>query len=506
MFIEISQREQKKESEASDGFLRIAGTLGCPVFGLDTDGRLDAWNPYMVRLTGYDASEVLGRDLGGLFSSSSRQRIREAVKAALAGRDTPNIEIELQNKEGEVVHLLASIESRLDSSSKKVLGAACIAQDITRLKQDGMRLQGLIEERDRDLTEAHQQAEESRHTRDVILSRIEDSVVAFNSEGRVSLLNTAAERLFHISREDVIGSRIDAANLPPRLNEIVQEVSRSSETVDESIEFKDSKNGSRRTLAVRAVALEEPQGTAGGLVVLIRDLTQLEQLERMKSEFLSTASHELRAPLSTIVGFSEILLLREKLSADRRKHYLELIHQASQHLALLIDDLLDLSKIDAGRGIDLRLGETRLADILGGAVDAAQERYRDHRIRLELSSLAPVVQCDSERITKVVFHLIDNAVSYSPGGDIVVALTEEPNTVSISVSDQGIGMTDEQVSRAFDRFYRGDSSDTAVEGTGLGLSFAKEVVEAHGGEIFIESRLGTGSEVTFRLPRHPRKA
>jgi len=245
----------------------------------------------------------------------------------------------------------------------------------------------------------------------------------------------------------------------------------------------------------------------------ILEITKRKQLEKelvamdsLKNEFISTAAHELRTPLSAIMGFAEILLspeLSSSFNEEQKKEYLGDIYNKGEALNRIVDDLLDISRIESGKQIPLDLQENHLGELLTKSSDYFRLAYSRHIFKLKLpkESEQRKLMIDFHRINQVIDNLVSNAVKYSPEEtEITIAAESDIDGWTIKVKDQGIGMTPEQVGRIFDRFYRADSSNTAASGLGLGMGIAKQIVEAHGGDLWVESIEGKGTTATFNLP------
>lgn len=227
----------------------------------------------------------------------------------------------------------------------------------------------------------------------------------------------------------------------------------------------------------------------------------LRDLDRAKDEFISTAAHELRTPLTAIMGYAELLFDGEIDPACQRAYATE-IHSRGETLARLIDDLLDVSLMQIGRSLKLESKPTELLPLMNRVVQHFQRNFLQHQLELRCSADLPVLMtCDSGRIIQVLENLLSNAIKYSPqGGAVVLEITRSPTSLIFCVSDQGIGMSDSVMLHAFDKFFRADASNTAPTGLGIGLSIVRKIIEAHGGEIHLESRLQEGTRVTFTLP------
>ncbi len=230
---------------------------------------------------------------------------------------------------------------------------------------------------------------------------------------------------------------------------------------------------------------------------------ELETASRHKSEFLANMSHELRTPLNAILGFSQVL--QQKLFGElnaKQEEYVEDILSSGNHLLSLINDVLDLSKVEAGQ-IELELAPFSLREAVEGGVVMVRERASKHRIALatEVAPEVQVVQGDERRIRQVLFNLLSNAVKFTPaGGRIEVGAAEVDGEIQVAVADTGPGIAPEDAERIFEEFQQTDVGVGKREGTGLGLALSKRLVELHGGRIWVESELGAGSRFVFTLP------
>lgn len=253
--------------------------------------------------------------------------------------------------------------------------------------------------------------------------------------------------------------------------------------------------------------LFDDSGSVTGIVFASRDITdrkqaeeELQKLNRLKSEFLSTAAHELRTPLTSIRGFSEILLTRQ-LDEARYHRFVNLINDQANQLGKIIDDLLDVSRLEAGRGLQIAVEPVNMTDLIHEVITPFIESAPNHAIQLEGIDGLPLVKGDPFRLGQVCKNLLSNAIKYSPkGGTITIRSRIMPNCLEIGIADQGLGMTPEQLAHLFEKFYRANASNTAISGTGLGLAITKLIIELHGGTIRVESEYEKGSTFYFTLP------
>ncbi|MEK9802343.1 MAG: HAMP domain-containing sensor histidine kinase, partial [Curvibacter sp.] len=233
--------------------------------------------------------------------------------------------------------------------------------------------------------------------------------------------------------------------------------------------------------------------------------THEQEIDRMKSDFLSTAAHELRTPMASIYGFSE-LLLSARLPEANRQEALNAIHRQSKLMISIVNELLDLARIDARRGQDFDFQRVALNDVVREACANFQAPDGRPAPQHAPNPTALHVTADRLKLLQAIGNVLSNAYKYSPdGGDVSLAVvtepadSAEPARVGIRVTDQGLGMTPEQLARVSERFYRADNSGR-IPGTGLGMSIVKEIITLHGGEVALASEYGVGTTVTLWLP------
>ncbi|MGB8955299.1 MAG: ATP-binding protein [Tumebacillaceae bacterium] len=257
------------------------------------------------------------------------------------------------------------------------------------------------------------------------------------------------------------------------------------------------KGDSKRFIQVYFEKIYDEKGIDSGTVLVHRDMTREYEVDQMKSEFVSTVSHELRTPLSSVLGFTELMLNKE-LPADRQKKYLTTIHKEAKRLTQLINDFLDIQRMESGRQT-YEMVEIDLLPILEEVLETFVTHSNKHQIQIN-SCLAQAFVCgDENKLRQVLTNMIGNAIKYSPdGGLVTVTVAERDGRLQVDIADQGLGIPKEAIGKLFSKFYRIDNSDRRkIGGTGLGLAICKEIMKAHDGAISVQSELGRGS--TFSL-------
>jgi signal transduction histidine kinase len=228
---------------------------------------------------------------------------------------------------------------------------------------------------------------------------------------------------------------------------------------------------------------------------------RLRESEQLKTELIAIVSHELRTPLASMLGFAALLLNRE-VDEETRRHYLEIIDQQGKRLATLLDDFLSLQRLEEGR-LEFASVEVDVTRLLREQANLYSASSDQHRLELRVPGQPLPVRGDPDRLAQVVGNLLSNAIKYSPaGGRVEIAAHGENGTVRFSVRDEGLGIPEEQQELIFTKFFRGNAAASGISGSGLGLAFARAVVEAHGGSISFTSESGKGSEFVVELPAH----
>jgi len=378
---------------------------------------------------------------------------------------------------------------------------SAIQQAYRELAGLNLTLEERIKERTLELEEALHQVNHEKNKTDRIIREISDGVIVTDRVGKILLINPAGRRLLGKKR-DVPFTDLSEFSHVPGLSEIFEN---SSEAATEEVEVHDSSDASR-VLKATAVPLKDERGDLLGKVAVLQDITSFKEVDRLKSDFVSQVSHELRTPLTSIKGYIDNLKdgIAGKLK-EKQIDYLNRMSKNADHLAILISDLLDVSRIESGK-MPLIPTTFSLQNLIEEVVKNLRPILDAKQLELLLNPFPGErgIQGDHDKLEQVITNLLVNAVKFTPpGGRITISLERNEKYVKASIRDTGIGIPAEKQSRIFERFYRVEpESSSKMNGTGLGLYIAKNIIEMHGGRIWVASEVGNGSEFSFTLPIH----
>jgi two-component system, OmpR family, phosphate regulon sensor histidine kinase PhoR len=338
----------------------------------------------------------------------------------------------------------------------------------------------------------HAALESERLRLATVLDQITDGVLIADASGLIQFANPAAGRLFQFG--DPLHHTIAEVMRNHQLVEAWRRGQQTRQMQSESVEVP------TRHQYLQLVVIPD-QHTSGSLL-LAQDLTRIRRLETVRRDFVSNISHELRTPLASLKALAETLQEGALDDPPAARRFVDQIEIEADALTQMVNELLELSKIESGR-FSLDRSPVAAHDLLHSAAQRMQVQAEraNLNLRVEVPDGLPKVQVDSQRLEQVLINLIHNAVKFTrPGGEVVLCAESIPGEVRFSVRDTGVGIPSDEVSRIFERFYRVDKS-RAGRGTGLGLSIAKHIIEAHSGKIWAESKEGQGSTFYFTIPQ-----
>ncbi|MGE0268167.1 MAG: two-component system histidine kinase PnpS [Candidatus Omnitrophota bacterium] len=341
----------------------------------------------------------------------------------------------------------------------------------------------------------------SRLRLEAVLLSMFDGVIVVDKNGKMKLMNKALRNLFQVM-EEVVGKKPIEVIRNVEIQEIVNQVTQQEAGAlsrELSVLFPHEKHF---IIHATPVTLN---GVIDGAVMVFHDITELRRLESVRKDFVANVSHELRTPITNIKGYAETLLegaLNDKANAE---DFTKIIYSESERLAKLVEDVLDLSRIESGK-MEFIFKEQNIKELVSRVEKGLGKQIENKRITFknEIPDTIGDVTFDATSIAQVLLNLIENAIKYNKeNGTVTVSAVSKGSGIEVSISDTGIGIPEDDLPRVFERFYRVDKAHSReIGGTGLGLSIVKHIIQAHKGEVYVTSKLGEGSTFRFTLPRH----
>jgi PAS domain S-box-containing protein len=468
-----------------------------PILLVGANGRILQLNNIATKIFGYGHKELLGQPIEILVPDSARdahkQHRDEYAKAPRVRPMGSRRTIEARCKDGRNLPVEISL-APLDTfdDARQIIVAI-------RDKSESVQAAAVVADRNAQLGALFQLSP--------------DGLVSFDRAGRVKNANAALSRMMGLSTAEIIGQSQDV--LERRLRELAQAPEQWPGLEACFVAQKvgaggTAPQGQRHLLALRrprATVLELVGATSEaatvGRLLYVSDVSHEIEVDRMKSEFLSHAAHELRTPMASIYGFTELLMSQE-FDAATRRDLLATIHKQTEWLVNIINELLDLSRIEARRGMDFVIEAVPLAPLVREVVEALRIDAARWPVSVEIADDMPVARADAAKLRQALTNVLGNAVKYSPAGGAitvcgVLRAVDGNSRVGIAVTDHGIGMTPEQIARVGERFYRADTSGN-IPGSGLGMAIVKEIVLLLGGSLDIASTPREGTTAILWVP------
>lgn len=416
------------------------------------------------------------------FTSS----LKSAIKRSLSNEE---------KKENMISDIKAQGE-HLGLSFQEIENIFCLIEDLIKPKERMVRISA---------TELNR-LKNDKERADNIIRHIADGLVVVDSQGKIMLMNPAAEKILGVRKEDSMGRPLRESIKDEHLLTVARDLKAEEGAITKDIEILSPDESTRKILRASSAVIESQDRQTVGMVTILNDVTKQRELERLKSDFVANVSHELRTPLSIIQ--QNLSLLTQGIAgslSDDQKRFISSSQDNLSRLSRLINDLLDMAAIEAGK-LKLRLTKVNINESVSCVVDFISRWAKAKALSIDVK-LLPFkieIEIDKDRIEQVITNLLSNAIKFTPEeGKISVSVKEEgPFAICVSVKDTGIGIESKDIDRIFNKFEQvAASSHSGFGGTGLGLPIAKEIIQLHGGKLWVESAPGEGSRFSFTLPK-----
>ena len=468
-----------------DGLSRILDAINDGVLAIDREGRLTFINSAAQSILGLSANGPIGgqnvRPLEPLGAGGELALVERLPYAEVVQTGLPVSEAEraIEGSDGSRVVLCVSAVPLFDDRGQ-VATVVLSVKDVTERKR----------------------SEEEADRLAAIVEFSDDAIVSRSMDGIILSWNKGAERMYGYSRGEVLGKNLSVLFPPDRPEELptINEKLRRGERIDHFETQRVRKDGSLIVVSVSVSPIKDQNGRVIGASSITRDISERKLMERLRDEYVSLISHDLRSPLTAVMGRAE--LLRRELDRKglaREAESARAIAVCAEHMNSMIQDLVDSARLEAGQ-LKMRKQRVDLPELVRDVVARIGSIKEQARLQVDCVAQGVFVMADPGRIERALTNLISNALKYSPeDAPVVVRVSQEGERAVIHVVDWGVGIPSEEKPHVFERFYRARTSRKA-DGVGLGLYITRMIVEAHGGCIWVESELGKGSTFGVSLP------
>jgi PAS domain S-box-containing protein len=474
---------QQLQAVSSHGLLAaIVSSSDDAIISKSLEGTITSWNAGAERLFGYGADEVVGASIFSIIPPELHDEEVRILSLVRAGERIDHFRTQRLTKDGRRIEVSLTISPIRDANGV-IVGASKSARDVSR----------------------EIEAERNNAVLAAVVQSSDDAIVSKDLNSIVISWNPAAERMFGWTAEEMIGRSI-LTIIPPELRheeETIVANIRAGRRMEHFETVRVAKDGRRLHVSITVSPVRDATGRIVGASKIARDVTEQREAQRRKDEFLAILAHELRNPLAP-VRYAIAMLARAGISPEQRERSQAILERQTEHMARLLDDLLDVSRIAAGK-VELKKATVELRPIALNALDAVRGlmQERGHELAVHLSEEPMWLDADPVRIAQILVNLLTNAAKYTdPGGRIELATAREGDEAVIRVKDNGTGFDPRMKSRLFTLFAQLEPVlDRAAGGLGIGLALVREFVDRHGGRVEAHSEgRGKGAEFVVRLP------
>lgn len=491
--IDITERKRAERAlqESEARIKTILDTVPAMINVQNRDGRYEMSNRFHSEFFGHEPDALIGKS-PEILGEEHAQQVKDINRSVMEnGEIYPPYDYQMPDAKGRLRDLLTT-KVPLKDLSGKIIGVISTAIDITERKH---------------ADEALRQGELRTRT---IVNNVIDGIITINERGIIQSVNTATTKIFGYSEENLLGQNVSFLAAEPYRSAhdryLANYLTTNEPKIIGSVREVEGMRSNGQRFPMELAVTEVELGDERIFIGIVRDITQRKEMERMKSEFISTVSHELRTPLTSIRG--SLGLITGGAIGDVPENALDLINLAEKNtgrLILLVNDILDMEKIESG-SLEFNFEPLDLSELVKNQLDANRGYADEFEVKFVLADDQPgmMVSGDEERLNQVLANLLSNAAKFSPKGKKVeVAVSPYEENLRVSVTDQGPGIPKEFQDNVFGRFTQADSSDTRqTGGTGLGLNISKSIIDKHGGEIGFKTKTKgkTGTTFFFELP------
>lgn len=479
---DITERKKAQQAlvESEERYRTLQANVPVGLYRSTRDGKFLSANPAMVNILGYQSSEeLLSVDSDTIYTSAKSKKA--FIQTIDKNKSINGYELQLLKKDGTTFWASITGKPFINRNNNKVYFDG-VVEDITIQK------------------EAKEQLRQSKERLDIILHDIGNGVVVLDQNLQIMKLNQKSTEILGLEKDNYQNRKF---------NDILENCLDGGKNIIEALKEQSFANLEiriinpvMRTLYATATPFTDIDGKSAGKIIILADVTKEKEIERMKTDFVSSVSHELRTPLTSIMGFSKTILLGNGIDDETRNEFIEIIYKESKRLSNLIEDVLSISKIESGKA-NYKLKKSHIAPII-------KEVYTIYKIQADNKNVSvvcnidddlPLILADNDAIHQIAVNLIGNAIKFTPAkGQINIELKRYSNYLILKIKDNGLGIPKKDQDKIFKKFYRVYRPGKEIQGTGLGLSIVKQIVDSHNATIDLISEEGAGTEFVIKFP------
>jgi len=485
--VDINNVLSEAESKVRTSQVQMNGIIDASldaVVLINSAGKVTEWNKQAETLFGWNRKEAIGEEMSDMIIPPKMRKMHH-----------DGIDHYHNTKEGPVINNRVEVPAINRAGEEFPVELTVTPFEIKEETYFSAFVRDLREQK-----KAEQELATEQERLSVTLKSMAEGVVVTDSEGKILLLNPAATRLLSIKEDDPSNKKLEEFI---KNEDFIKSWNTALQTEEQltNVDFVQNE-AEHQVLAATTSKVKLGDSEVLGLITIFRDATEEKEIDRMKSDFVSSVSHELRTPLTSIKGFTATMLKKEdSLDPETRREFLGIIQEETTRLESLIRDILEISVLETGK-VSLKLTEVDINETISRVAAIAKPQAERNNVSFKTQEFTPItIKADQEKLQTAILNLATNAIKFTPaGGEVSIAVENSSDSIHIKISDTGLGIPKRDQENIFSRFFRVSRPGTEIQGTGLGLTIVREIAQLHGGEVLVESEIGKGSTFTIQIP------
>jgi len=490
-------RAKQQEEEQTN----LIQNANAPIIALDVNGNVTNLNMETESIIGYNLKEIIGKEFIPLIIEPENiDRANQILKKIVAGESATNLEFPIRTRSGQSKMMLFNLNPRTDINGD-ITGCLVVGQEISKLSSYRVELEETLAIRTKETKQHLKLSEDSLAKLNGVMQSIGSGILVLNSKREIILTNQVAAELLHKRSDELVNQNIINTGIDESFINLIQNTIAQNKYGKQLIVQLHNDKGPKTIVSARIFEIKNGKKLNKEHVVAFRNYTEDFKLEQSKTEFLTMASHELKTPLTNILGYSELLVEKPDLSNDKRQKYLAYVYGRAKNMDIILNNMLDADAED-NDGF-LEFAPVDLSSALNETIALLKPLYNRHEFTIELPTGSTIIEGNSKKITNTFYNVLKNSLEYSPnGGNINIAFDVDEKNINISIKDEGIGMSSKEMEKIYEKYYRGHASGDGISGAGIGMYLVKKNMLNHKGDVSVNSKKGEGTTVNLIFPKH----